>query len=157
MTTRRAAAAPKAETTATLDKLQELHPRTNVTTGEAAQVAAAAVAAAPATQIRRPWRSTVRTAFQILSGLLPMLPLIVDASGIDEAAPGVAGALAISSAVTRVMALPAVEQFLQRFAPFLAANPPAKPTDDTGAFDSGIALAVALGVIVALLLVPHLR
>jgi hypothetical protein len=79
----------------------------------------------PATQVRRPWRSTVRTAFQVLLGVVPMVPLIVDASGVDKAAPAVAGALAISSGAARVMALPAVELFLQRFVPWLAAAPAA--------------------------------
>lgn len=94
-----------------------------VTTADAAKVADAAVAAAPATQVRRPWRSTVRTLFQLIVGLAPMLPVIVQASGVEETAPAVAGALAISGGITRVMALPAVEAFLQRFVPWLAASP----------------------------------
>lgn len=99
-----------------------------VTTADAAKVADAAVAAAPATQVRRPWRSTVRTVFQLVVGLAPMLPAIVHASGVDDTVAPVAGALAISGGITRVMALPAVEAFLQRFAPWLAASPrPAGP------------------------------
>lgn len=90
---------------------------------QAAAVAAVAVAAAPATQVRRPWRSTLRTIFQLTVALAAMLPVIVDASGADETLPAVGGALFIAGGVTRVMALPAVEQFLQRFVPWLAASP----------------------------------
>lgn len=75
------------------------------------------------TQTRRPWRTTARTVFQGAVGLAAMLPLLVNASGLDETAAPVAGALAISGAVTRVMALPAVESWLERFVPFLAAKP----------------------------------
>lgn len=99
-----------------------------VTTADAAKVADAAVAAAPATQVRRPWRSTARTVFQLVVGLAPMLPAIVHASGVDDTLAPVAGALAISGGITRVMGLPAVEAFLQRFVPWLAASPrPATP------------------------------
>lgn len=75
------------------------------------------------TQTRYPWRTTVRTAFQLVTGIAPMVPLIIDASGLDEAAAPVAGAIAISAGITRVMALPAVEGFLRRWAPWLAAAP----------------------------------
>lgn len=93
------------------------------TTSQAAAVAAVAVAAAPATQVRRPWRSTLRTVFQLAVGLAPMLPAIAHASGVDDTAAPVALALGISAAVTRVMALPDVETFLQRFVPWLSAAP----------------------------------
>ena len=87
--------------------------------------------AAPATQTRYPWRTTVRSGFQFVVGLAPMVPVIVDASGIPEGTAGVAGAIAISAGVTRVMALPAVDAFLQRFIPWLAA---AKPVGDGVAY-----------------------
>lgn len=76
-----------------------------------------------ATQVRRPWRATVRTALAVVIALAAMLPALVDASGLDQTAPPVVGALAIAAAVTRVMALPAVEAFLARFVPWLAAEP----------------------------------
>lgn len=75
------------------------------------------------TQVARPWRATVRTAFAVVVALAAMLPLLVDAAGVDETAGPVAGALAISAAVTRILALPAVETFLARFVPWLAADP----------------------------------
>jgi hypothetical protein len=90
-------------------------------------VVAELVAAAPATQVRRPWRATLRTAVQWIVGVAPMLPAIVHASGIDESLPAVGGAISISLGITRVMALPGVEAFLQRFVPWLAASPVPKP------------------------------
>jgi len=75
------------------------------------------------TQTRYPWRTTVRTAFAFIVALAAMLPGLVEAAGLDETAPWVAGLLGIASAITRIMALPAVEVFLRRFLPFLAAEP----------------------------------
>lgn len=80
------------------------------------------------TQVRRPWRATARTAFQALIGLAVLAPLIAaaieEATGYDlDGVPAVAVVLAGAAAVARVMALPAVEAFLQKFLPFLAAAP----------------------------------
>ncbi len=80
-------------------------------------------AVTPATQTEHPWRATVRTVFAFLVGFLPLLPVIVSSSGIPESTPGIAGALAISAAVTRVLALPAVNDFLHTWVPWLAADP----------------------------------
>jgi hypothetical protein len=79
------------------------------------------------TQVRRPWRTTVRTAFQGAVALASLTPFVVagvygDATDPADYAPAIAQVLAVSSAVTRVMALPQVEEFLRRFAPFLAAS-----------------------------------
>jgi hypothetical protein len=122
---------PKPETAAVKAKLDDLGmgagSASSPTTSQAAAVAAVAVAAAPATQVRRPWRSTVRTVFQIVVGLAPAVPLIVSASGLDQQAASVGLAVAISGGVTRVMGLPAVELFLQKFVPWLAASPKPEP------------------------------
>ena len=78
------------------------------------------------TQVKRPWRATVRTVFQFVLALATLLPFLVTGvySGSD-AAPAVVGqVLAVAAAVTRVMALPQVEDFLQRFFPWLAAEDP---------------------------------
>ena len=77
------------------------------------------------TQVARPWRATVRTGLAVVVALAAMMPLLVDASGLDETAGPVAGVLAIAGAITRVMALPQVEAFLARFVPWLAADPDA--------------------------------
>ncbi|QIS18524.1 hypothetical protein [Nocardia terpenica] len=75
------------------------------------------------TQSAHPWRATARTVLAAVTGLLAMLPLIVDASGIPESTPGLAGALAIAAGITRVLALPAVNAWLQTYLPWLAAEP----------------------------------
>lgn len=75
------------------------------------------------TQTRYPWRASIRTAFAVIVALAAMLPLLVDASGLDQTLRPVAGALAIATAITRVMALPAVNAFLATFLPWLAAAP----------------------------------
>ncbi|MER6391276.1 hypothetical protein ABT236_22765 [Streptomyces sp. NPDC001523] len=55
---------------------------------------------------------TVRTVFQTLLGVAAGLPLIIDASGIPQTTAGVAVALAVAGAVTRIMALPVVHNLL---------------------------------------------
>lgn len=76
------------------------------------------------TQVRRPWRSTVRTVFQALVGLAVILPVMVQAAGLNpETIPWLAGVLGVAAVVTRVMALPAVESWLRKYLPFLAAAP----------------------------------
>ncbi|MDV6276366.1 hypothetical protein R3Q06_22975 [Rhodococcus erythropolis] len=77
-----------------------------------------------ATQSLYPWRAVVRTVFALVVGFAPLLPVIVSASGISAAAPGVGVALAISAGVTRVLALPQVDAFLKHWAPWLATQPP---------------------------------
>jgi hypothetical protein len=59
-------------------------------------------------------KRTVRTVLQGAIGLAVALPAIVDASGIPASLPWVAGALAVAGGLARVMALPAVEQLLDR-------------------------------------------
>lgn len=74
-------------------------------------------------------RRTIRTAFQALIALAAAAPLIADAAGIPATAPGVGVGLAVAAGVTRVMALPPVEEFLERFVPWLAAHDrPENPT-----------------------------
>ena len=81
------------------------------------------------TQTRRPWRATVRTIVQLVLAFATLAPLV--AAGVytnaDQAPAIVVQVLAVAGAITRVMALPEVEQFLRRFAPWLAADP--DPTD----------------------------
>ncbi len=75
------------------------------------------------TQVRRPWRATLRTAFAALVALAAMAPVLVDAAGLDPSRlPWLAGVLAVCAAVTRVLALPGVEAWLRRFVPWLAAD-----------------------------------
>ncbi|MEU0084884.1 hypothetical protein [Streptomyces sp. NPDC006274] len=60
-------------------------------------------------------KRTVRTVLQTGVGVAVALPAIVDASGIPDTLPWVGAALATAGGLARVMALPAVEQLLDRF------------------------------------------
>lgn len=116
-----------------------------------------------ATQVRRPWRATVRTIFQFVLAAAVLLPFVVEASGLDpEIYPWLAALLGVAAAVTRVMALPQVEAFLARFAPWLAADPDGGPARQARAaaiaqrnehgridIEPGSILAVTLGILLA--------
>lgn len=89
-----------------------------------------------ATQVARPWRATARTVFQVLVALASMWGLIVAALGLPDWA-WVSTSLAVAAGITRVMALPGVEEFLNQWFPWLAANPAPRvvtPSED-GAYD----------------------
>jgi hypothetical protein len=78
------------------------------------------------TQARRPWRTTVRTGFQLLVAAAAVAPQVYEAAAHQDA--GAAGGwaatgLGVAAAVTRVMALPVVDDFLAVFVPFLATQP----------------------------------
>lgn len=73
------------------------------------------------TQVKRPWRATFRSVFQAAVALATLIPYIV--SNFDIATEGkVAQMLAVSAVVTRIMADPRVEAFLQKYVPWLAAT-----------------------------------
>lgn len=79
---------------------------------------------ATTTQGAHPWRATVRTIFAAVIALAALAPLIYTAAAQQspELATGaVGGVLVAAGAITRIMAIPGVEAFLQRFAPFLSA------------------------------------
>ncbi|MGV9662570.1 hypothetical protein [Nocardia niigatensis] len=69
-----------------------------------------------------PWRATARTTFQVAIALASLLPIIAVTGGIPTEG-GVAVVLAVCAGTTRVMALPEVEAFLAKFAPWLLAEP----------------------------------
>jgi hypothetical protein len=74
------------------------------------------------TQVKHPNRATFRTVFQGVIGFLAIIPLIITAAGIPPV--GLAAILiAVSAAVTRVMALPGVEVWIEKYIPALAAKP----------------------------------
>lgn len=58
-------------------------------------------------------RRTLRTVIQLVVGLAAGLPMLVDATGLEQTG-GVAVALSVAAAVTRVMALPAVDAVLTK-------------------------------------------
>ncbi|MGW2062813.1 hypothetical protein ACWCO9_19530 [Streptomyces sp. NPDC001937] len=59
-------------------------------------------------------KRAIRTVIQAVVGLALALPAIVAASGVPESLPWVAGAVAVSAGLARIMALPTVEQLLDR-------------------------------------------
>lgn len=91
---------------------------------------AATPAVVTPTQLRRPWRATIRTWFEALVAASTLLPLVA-AEVYDDPADtpaAVAQAVIVCGIVARVMAMPAVEMFLRRYVPWLAAAP-APPHD----------------------------
>jgi hypothetical protein len=72
------------------------------------------------TQTAYPWRATVRTIFAFLIGLAAAWALIIQTLGLGPDIPWVATSLTIAAGVTRVMALPAVDDLIRRFVPWLA-------------------------------------
>ena len=60
-------------------------------------------------------KRTARTVLQSAVGIAVALPAIVSASGVPEALPWAAGALAVAGGFARVMALPAVQSLLPRW------------------------------------------
>lgn len=81
------------------------------------------------TQVAHPWRAVVRTVFQALIGVCVLLPAVVETAGLGTV-PWIAGAVADAGAVTKIMALPQVEEFLTRFVPFLATGVETEATVD---------------------------
>lgn len=75
-----------------------------------------------ATQIKRPWRAVARTVVVSALAIIPMIPEVAHAAGIEEI-PAVAVALTVAATAQRILSLPAVEIFLERFFPALAADP----------------------------------
>ncbi|MFF5186477.1 hypothetical protein ACFY30_22320 [Streptomyces sp. NPDC000345] len=57
-------------------------------------------------------KRTARTVLQTALGFAVVLPAVVDASGVPESLPWVAGGLAVAGGFARVMALPGVQALL---------------------------------------------
>jgi hypothetical protein len=76
----------------------------------------------PSTQTRHPWRATLRTTAAAAVALLSLLPMIAATTHLDGA-PIVVQVLGVSAIVTRVLAIPAVDNWLRRFVPALASTP----------------------------------
>lgn len=94
------------------------------------QKVVAQAAAENTTQVQHPWRAMVRTVFALVVALAVLVPLILQEVS-TNGDPGELGGWAVAvvgvcAAITRVMALPAVEAFLVRFVPWLAADPSIK-------------------------------
>lgn len=72
-------------------------------------------------QVRHPWRAVVRTVITAVLALLPILPQIADVANVDEI-PAVAQFIATTIVIQRVLSLPAVEQWLKTYIPWMAAE-----------------------------------
>lgn len=66
----------------------------------------------PPTQVVYPAKAVVRTVIQVLVGLAAIAPFLVADLGIGTTSGLLAGALGVAAALTRVMAIPAVNQML---------------------------------------------
>lgn len=73
------------------------------------------------TQSVRPWRAVIRTLIVAVIALIPIFQSAAVELGINEI-PWIAGTLVFMAALQRALAVPAVEIFLQRYAPLLAAE-----------------------------------
>ena len=69
-------------------------------------------------------RRTIRTIVQVTLGLAAGAPLLVETAGLPEALPGLGVTLGVAAAITRLMALPMVDQLLPAW---LRAALPAAP------------------------------
>lgn len=82
---------------------------------------------ADTTQARNPWAAVRRTLLAIVGFVVvmaPAVPEIVRAiGGTWVALPWVAGAIAVAAAITRVLAIPAVERWLREHVRSFAATP----------------------------------
>ncbi|KJK56133.1 hypothetical protein [Saccharothrix sp. ST-888] len=75
-------------------------------------------------------RRTTRTALQATLGLLAGLPLLIHTAGLPDTVPGLGVVLAVAAAITRLMALPVVDQWLPSWLRTGATAAPAGPALD---------------------------
>ena len=80
--------------------------------------------AAEPTQVRRPWQAVLRTIVAEILALAPLAPALVDAIGLPRTTGVGLVILTVSGAITRVLAVPGVDQWLTTRLPWLAADPP---------------------------------
>lgn len=66
------------------------------------------------TQVRHPWRATVRTVIALGIGLLPAAPELARATHIDTV-PFIASILLIAATVERILVIPQVNAILDRW------------------------------------------
>ncbi len=77
------------------------------------------------TQVNHPNRASLRTVFQGAVALAALIPVIFTTAGIPVVG-WAAIVITVAGGITRVMALPGVENFLEHYVPILAARPPVK-------------------------------
>lgn len=88
-------------------------------------------------QGRHPWRAALRSVLEFVVAFAAAAPLLYEAVMQQDAAQaggGVAVGLGVMAAITRLMASPATERLLTRFAPWLLPEPPERePEPEPGA------------------------
>ena len=72
------------------------------------------------TQVRNPRRALIRTIFSAAVSLAAITPFIVNALGVTATGGVWAAVLAVAGAITRVMALPGVNAWIESYVPWLA-------------------------------------
>ena len=72
------------------------------------------------TQVRNPRRALIRTIFAAAVSLAAITPFIVNALGVATTGGVWAAVLAVAGAITRVMALPGVNAWIESYVPWLA-------------------------------------
>src|SRR4051794_29221411 len=77
------------------------------------------------TQTKHPWRATARTIVAAGVGALTLIPVIATTARLDTI-PAIAQVVAVAGIVTRILAVPAVDNWLHEFVPWLATTPPDK-------------------------------
>lgn len=78
----------------------------------------------PPTQVTHPWRATARSVLTAAIALIPLLPDIARAAGVDTV-PTVASVLVVVAAIQRVITIPAVNAWLTTYT-HLGAEPKGK-------------------------------
>lgn len=63
-------------------------------------------------QVAYPEKAVVRTALQVFVGLAAIAPFLVTDLGLNTTGGLIAGALGVAAALTRIMAIPAVDRML---------------------------------------------
>lgn len=66
------------------------------------------------TQARHPWKATLRTVFAAVVSVAAVWGLIIEASGVDSTIPVVAGTVLVAGGITRIMAIPQVNDLLKK-------------------------------------------
>jgi hypothetical protein len=72
-------------------------------------------------------RRTARTVLAVVLALSAGLPLLVRTAGLPDTLPGLGTVLAVAAAITRVMALPAVDAWMPGWLKMVPPKVPAPP------------------------------
>ena len=90
------------------------------------------------TQSQHPWRAVARTIFAALPLVAAMVVDIANVLDPTQSYALTGVALAATGYITKILALPSVNLFLQAYLPFLAATPKPKGDDPEPDLDEGL-------------------